>query len=113
MLLFITSALLAIGAAFDGKSTVDFLTKSKGTMVEEDSIMIRLYGSDTPSPTRVWVTGTLCIGAEVGIAFLTSHLWHPIMWAFVVQQLIQAGYHLRCYVNNEAVLSSYLKSVQK
>jgi hypothetical protein len=111
--LFITSALLAIGAALDGKSTVDFLTKSKGELVESDPVMVFFFGSDDPTPARMWATGAVLIVAEIGAAFFVSHFWHPAVWAFAVQQLVQAGYHTRCWVNNENVLTSYLNSAKK
>ncbi len=108
-----TSVLLAACAAFDGKSTVDFLTKGKGAFIEGDPIMVWLFGSSTPTPKRVWITGMGVIAAEIGIAFLVSHFWHPAVWLFSAQQVVHSVIHVRCWYHNESSLATYLKSTQK
>lgn len=105
-----TSVLLAIGAGFDGKSTIDFLTKGKGAFVEADPVMVFFYGTDTPSSTRVIAIGGLLIAAEIAIAFTASHFWHPAAWLFGIQQVVQAGVHFYEYHRNESMLAAYLKA---
>ena len=111
--LIITSALLAVCAAFDGKSTADFLTKGRGNFVEGDPIMVFLFGSNTPTSKRMWITGSLTIAAEIAIALIVSYLWHPAVWCFYVQQFAQSGIHIYNWRSNETSLTSYLKSSKK
>ena len=108
--LIVTSGLLALGAAFDGKSTIDFLTKGKGAFVEADPVMVWLYGSDTPSNNKVIFLGGAIIAAEIAIAFVASHFWHPAAWLFGIQQVVQAGVHFYEYHRNESMLAAYLKT---
>jgi hypothetical protein len=105
-----TSVLLAVGAGFDGKSTIDFLTKGKGAFVEADKILVWLYRTDTPSNKQVILGGGAIIAAEIAIAFVASHFWHPAAWVFMAQQVVQAGVHFYEYHRNEANLAAYLKT---
>ena len=106
--LLITSCLFAVGAAFDGKSTIDFLTKGKGAFVEANKFLVWLYRTDTPSNNQVIFGGGAIIVAEIAIAFAASHLWHPAAWLFMIQQGVQAGIHFYEYHRNEANLNAYL-----
>ena len=110
-IILITSALMAAGAALDGKSTVDFLTKGKGAFVEANPFMVFLYGTASPSSKRVWVTGALVIAAEIGIALLCARFGRVAVWGFGIQQVVQAGVHLYEYFRNEKDLAAYLKTV--
>jgi hypothetical protein len=107
--LILTSAILGIGAAMDGKSTIDFITQSKGGMVEGDPVMVYLYGTDKPSSFKVIVVGAAVIAAEITLAFLACHFFPHLKPFFAAQQLIQAGVHIYEYFRNEKDLAEYLK----
>src|SRR5208283_3396271 len=102
--------LLAAGAAFDGKSTIDFVTKGKGALVEANPFLVWLYRTDLPSNNQVIFGGGAIIAAEIAAAVLISHFWHPAAWLFAAQQAVQAGIHFYEYRRNEANLSALGKS---
>jgi hypothetical protein len=112
-ILAITSAALAVGAAMDGKSTIDFLRKSNGALAEANPLLVWLYRTDTPSNNQVIFGGAAIIAAEVGVALLASHFWHPAAWLFAAQQGVQAGIHVYEYFRNEKTLAAYLASIKR
>ena len=111
--LIVSSVLLAVGAALDGKSTIYFLTKGKGAFVEANKFLVWLYGTDTPSNNQVIYGGGAIIAAEIGIAVAGSHFWHWMLPLFVVQQLVQAGIHFYEWRRNTDDVNAYLNSLKK
>jgi len=106
MKLLLTSLALAVGAAMDGKSTIDFLTKSGGKIVEADPVMVYLFGTNQPSTNKVIGVGAAVIGAEILVAGVLSHFFPHLRPYFMAQQLIQASVHVYLYFRNEKLLKA-------
>ena len=105
-MLILSSIALAIGAAIDGKSTIDFLTKSNGKIVEVDPVAVFLFGTNRPSTSKVIGIGSAVIGCEILAASVLSHFFPHLGPYIVTQQLIQATVHVYLYFRNEKLLAA-------
>lgn len=107
-ILFITSAIMAIGSLMNGISTINFLKSPN--LVEADPILVFSFGTDRPSPQAVILKGGAAIAVEIAVAFGVSHFWHPAVYLFAAQQIIQAAVHVYEYFRNGRLLAAALKS---
>lgn len=96
--LVITSLILLVGLFLDAKSTVGFLKAKTG--VEGDPVAVWLFGSNTPTPKRVWITCSLLYTAALFCAISAVHLWPSCEWLVCTVQVVESiGHFIAAYKN--------------
>lgn len=91
------SITLAIAAFFDGLTTASAIHAGA---VEDDPLMVLIYGTDTPSNSIIFVRGAIVIGLEILLGFLLSHFSHPGALFVKIGFLAQTATHVFLAIRN-------------
>ena len=100
MLLALVAILVIAAAAADGVSTNAFVKKGD---VEIDPLLIFFYRTQSPSPTRIALTGAALIGAELTGAFTLAHFHPHLVPYLIVGGLVQIGIHVYEVIHNRSL----------
>jgi hypothetical protein len=97
------------GAAFaDGYTTVKGI--KSGRMVESNPLLVKLYGTNTPSALQTYGGGYGIIAGESALAWLlVSHNVGHMNWFWPTALLFQAGWHVVAAILNERLIKKESK----
>jgi hypothetical protein len=97
MLLLIAALTLFVAATADGLTTVRDLNRGS---IEDDPILVSLYGSNTPSTLKIMLGGSAIILAEVAAAYFVNRHSRAAGHALAIAGFGQAAIHVFLAIRN-------------